>query len=100
MPHSPSPLAAIQPTGPAYRPRSIPSICAIRSSALLVGVPPTAADGCSAAASASELVSSSMTPATSVARCMTLGRCSTNGDSGTFIEVQCGLSASATDRTA
>ena len=41
-----------------------------------------------------------MTPATSVARCMTLGRCSTNGASGTFIEVQCGASASATERTA
>ena len=39
-------------------------------------------------------------PATSVARCMTLGRCRTNGASGTFIEEQCGSSASATERTA
>ena len=31
---------------------------------------------------------------------MTLGRCSTNGASGTFIDEQCGSSASATDRTA
>src|SRR4051794_29885278 len=65
-----------------------------------VGVPPTAADGCSASASSREDVSSSMTPVTSVARCMTFGRCSTNGDSGTFIDVQCGASASATERTA
>ena len=31
---------------------------------------------------------------------MTLGRCSTNGASGTFIDEQCGASASATERTA
>ena len=39
-------------------------------------------------------------PATSVARCMTFDRCSTNGASGTFIDEQCGASASATERTA
>ena len=45
-------------------------------------------------------VASATTPVTSVARCMTLGRCSTNGVSGTFIDEQCGASASATERTA
>ena len=67
-----------------------------------VGVPPTAAEGCSASASSSEetVAASWTTPATSVARCMTLGRCSTNGASGTFIDEQCGSSASATERTA
>ena len=67
-----------------------------------VGVPPTAAEGCSASASCSEetVAASCTTPATSVARCMTLGRCSTNGASGTFIDEQCGSRASATERTA
>ena len=46
------------------------------------------------------MTSSVRTPATSVARCMTLDRCSTNGASGTFIDEQCGASASATERTA
>ena len=70
--------------------------------ATVVGVPPTAALGCSDAASSSELTvaASCTTPVTSVARCMTLGRCSTNGASGTFIDEQCGSSASATERTA
>ena len=67
-----------------------------------MGVPPTAAEGCRAAASWSEetVSASCTTPATSVARCITLGRCSTKGDSGTIIEEQCGSSASATERTA
>jgi hypothetical protein len=82
----------------------MPSISLITDRAVSLGVPPTAAGGCSASASSSDVAASSgaswMTPATSVARCITLGRCSTNGDSGTFIELQCGASASATDRTA
>ena len=65
-----------------------------------VGVPHTAADGCSDAARVSDDASSASTPATSVARCMTFDRCSTNGASGTFIDEQCGASASATERTA
>src|SRR3546814_2425244 len=61
-----------------------------RSVATVVGVPPTAAEGCSASASLSEdtVAASWTTPATSVARCMTFGRCSTNGASGTFIDEQ------------
>src|SRR3712207_8432117 len=49
------------------------------------GVPPTAADGCSASASCSdETVSASWTtPATSVARCITLGRCRTRSEEHT-----------------
>lgn len=70
------------------------------STARAVGVPPTAADGCSEAASVSAEASSALTAATSVARCMTLGRCSTKGASGTFIDEQCGARASATERTA
>ena len=102
MPHSPSPVVSIQPTGPAYRPRSMPSISEISRTASAVGVPPTAADGCSDAARWSDdtVPASWTTPATSVARCMTLGRWSTNGASGTFIDEQCGSSASATERTA
>ena len=72
------------------------------ATAVSVGVPPTAADGCRASASWSEetVSASCTTPATSVARCMTLGRCRTNGASGTFIDEQCGSRASATERTA
>ena len=72
----------------------------MRASAAGVGVPHTAALGCSDAASASDDVASVSTPATSVARCMTLERWRTNGASGTFIDEQCGASASATERTA
>ena len=43
---------------------------------------------------------SAIAPVTSVARCITLAKCKTNGESGTFIEVQNGSIASATDRTA
>ena len=80
----------------------MPSISAISAVATGVGVPPTAAEGCSASASWSDdtVAASWTTPATSVARCMTLGRCRTNGASGTFIEEQCGSRASATERTA
>ena len=102
MAHSPSPAASIQPTGPAHRSRGICSISSMSESEVAVGVPPTAADGWSAAASWSDdtVAASWTTPATSVARCITLGRCSTNGDSGTFIDEQCGARASATERTA
>ena len=62
----------------------------ISSTARAVGVPPTAAEGCSDAASVRAEASSALTAATSVARCMTLGRCSTKGASGTFIDEQCG----------
>ena len=80
----------------------MPSISVISASARGVGVPPTAAEGCRDSASLSDetVAESCTTPATSVARCMTLGRCSTNGASGTFIDEQCGSSASATERTA
>ncbi|CPU66210.1 Uncharacterised protein [Mycobacteroides abscessus] len=113
MPHSPSPSAPSHPTGPAYRPRSMPSISRMRSRATTVGVPHTAADGCSAAASArlvgpapappdapGVLAPRARTAVTSDARCMTFGRCSTNGESGTFMDEQKGASACATDRTA
>lgn len=70
------------------------------SRARSVGVPQTAAVGCSAAASASELAPSAATPVTSVARCMTLRRWRTNGVSGTFMLEQYGSSARATDWTA
>ena len=88
----------------------MPSISSIISTATLVGVPPTAAEGCSAAASSSTVAPtvpswapvwcSCATPVTSVARCITLGRCSTNGTSGTLVEEQYGASDSATERTA
>ncbi len=78
----------------------MPSISPMTDAASRVGVPHTAADGWSAAASPRDGVSSASTPVTSVARCMTFARCSTNGVSGTFIDVQCGASASATERTA
>ena len=52
IPHSPSPAASIQPTGPAYRPRSFLDLGYQRSGGP-VGVPQTAAVGCNAAASAS-----------------------------------------------
>ncbi len=117
MPHSPSPSAPSHPTGPAYRPRSMPSISRITSRATLVGVPHTAADGCRAAASARLVGPAAVrvgvppgvvgataprarTAVTSDARCMTFGRCSTNGASGTFIDEQNGARACATDRTA
>ena len=70
------------------------------ASASAVGVPHTAADGCSDSARVSEDAPSTRTPATSVARCMTFERWRTKGASGTFIDEQCGASASATERTA
>ena len=42
MPHSPFPRASTQPTGPAYRPRSITSRSRISSMAVSAGVPHTA----------------------------------------------------------
>ena len=78
----------------------MPSRSAITWSAMAVGVPHTAALGCSASARANDDAPSASTPVTSVARCMTLGRCSTKGVSGTFIDEQCGRRASATERTA
>ena len=78
----------------------MPSSARMTSSAADVGVPHTAAVGCSASTRPSTVAPSATTPVTSVARCMTLGRCRTNGVSGTFIDVQCGARASATERTA
>ncbi len=72
--HSPSPLASIQPTGPAYRSRSKCSNSAIRSRASSVGVPHTAAVGCKAAARASEATPLSATAVISVARCRHVGQ--------------------------
>ncbi|ALX46177.1 hypothetical protein AQ610_27745 [Burkholderia humptydooensis] len=46
---SPLPCASIQPTGPAYQPRSKPSCARMRSSAAARGWPATAGVGCSAA---------------------------------------------------
>ncbi len=51
IPNSPLPCASTQPTGPAYRPRSICSSSRISSSAVSAGVPHTAAGGCSVPAS-------------------------------------------------
>jgi len=62
MPHSPLPFASTQPTGAAYRPRSMPSSSRISSMAVPDGVPPTAAVGCSAAASARDEACSPSTP--------------------------------------
>src|ERR1044072_3391969 len=45
--NSPSSVASIQPTGPAYQPRSICSSSAIASAARDQGSPPTAGVGCS-----------------------------------------------------
>ena len=75
----------------------------MRSRAVSVGVPHTAADGCNAATSlkiSTFDAASFMTPVTSVARCITFGRCNTNGASGTLVEEANGSSASATERTA
>ena len=69
MPHSPLPRASTQPTGPEYRPRSMPSSSRISSIAASVGVPQIAAVGCSEAASASAEASLASTPDTDVARC-------------------------------
>ena len=55
IPHSPSPWASIQPTGPAYRSRSRCSSSAIVARAFSVGVPQTAALGCRAAARPSDV---------------------------------------------
>src|SRR5690625_5729659 len=80
----------------------MPSISAMAASATGVGVPHTAAEGCSAAASSKLEVpgaSARKTPVTSLAKCMTLGRCNTNGASGTFIESHTGSKTSATERT-
>ena len=105
MPHSPSPSAPNQPTGPAYRARSMPSMLRISSRAATVGVPQTAAVGCSAAASASDDGSRAV------------GRREDAGDvrgevqhvgqvqherarPGTFVDEQNGSSACATDCTA
>ena len=49
--NSPSSAASIQPTGPAYQPRSIPSSSSISGAAAGQGSPPTAGVGCSSPAS-------------------------------------------------
>ena len=48
--NSPSSAASIQPTGPAYQPRSSPSSSSIAASARPSGSPPTAGVGCSSPA--------------------------------------------------
>ena len=69
IPNSPSPRASNQPTGPAYLSLDIPSSSLMTVSARSVGVPQTAAVGCSEAANDSSEASSASRPVTSVARC-------------------------------
>ena len=101
-PSSPLPSASIQPTGPAYRPRSMPSSSAISASAALRGVPPTAAVGCTVAARRSRVAGSSRSslPCTSLDRCDTLCSAITPGVSGTSSSAHSGRSAAASDSTA
>jgi hypothetical protein len=49
--NSPSPLGSVQPTAPAYQPRSKPSSAGINRTACSRGSPPTAGVGCSSPAS-------------------------------------------------
>ncbi|OLT13410.1 hypothetical protein BJF78_03625 [Pseudonocardia sp. CNS-139] len=74
----------------------------ISASAAARGVPPTAAVGCTAAASASSGAGAagSSVPRTSLARCETFGSASTDGLSGTSRSRQNGRRVSASESTA
>lgn len=72
----------------------------MRLSAVVRGVPQTAAEGWSCSASSRTLMFVLVWPVTSVARCMTLGRSKTKGVSGTDRVWQWGWSTSVTEVTA
>ena len=67
--NSPSPSRSNHPTGPAYLPRSWPSSSRINSTAVLVGVPATAAVGCRAASRSATVVPGWTSPWKTVDRC-------------------------------
>ena len=112
MPHSPLPFASTQPTGAAYRPRSMNSSSRISSIAVPDGVPHTAAVGCRAAASCRADACSLSTPpdpaariaasrpVTCVARCCTLASRSSDGSASMSSRSQNGASALRTSATA
>src|SRR5690606_7470961 len=66
------PPGPIQPTGPAYQPRSIPSTARMSSRAAPVGCPPTAGVGCSRSTRSRMERGAASLPRTGVKRCCTL----------------------------
>src|ERR1700674_3499604 len=95
--NSPSPRPSIQPTAPAYQPRSIPSSSSMRLSAASRGQPPTAGGGGSAAAGSSGSAGGSCSSAvTEVARCWMFVNRTTSGG-GAFTDRANGRSASTTN---
>ena len=67
--NSPSSLASVQPTAPAYQPRSRPSSAGISGAAAACGSPPTAGVGCSRPASSIALRGCASWARIGVARC-------------------------------
>ena len=96
--NSPSSLASVHPTGPAYQPRSSPSKAGIRGVAAACGSPPTAGVGCSRPASSIALRGCVSCARIGVARCWMLATLTIAGSSGAVTQTACGRSARAIRR--
>src|SRR5439155_660579 len=77
--NSPSSLMSVQPTGPAYQPRSRPSSAGISGSAAASGSPPTAGVGCSTPASSIAPIGLASCARIGVAKCWMLATLTTTG---------------------
>src|SRR5713226_6548311 len=77
--NSPSPSRLTQPIGPAYQPRSRPSVARINSSAGWRGKPPIAGVGCSRSTRSSTPWPGVTWPRRGVSRCCRLGSFCTRG---------------------
>jgi hypothetical protein len=97
---TPSPAPLIQPTPPVYQPRSIDSSCAMRSTARLVGTPPTAGVGWTASITSSSPTPGSSRPEISVERCCTvvifLSEGTSETDNSLVSDARCSIMLSTT----
>ena len=96
--NSPSSVASIQPTGPAYQPRSMSSSSEITRSATSAGSPPTAGVGCSSAASSTAESGSASCACTGVARCWMLATLISSGSESASTQTDRGASLRAMRR--
>ena len=89
---SPSSSRSVQPTAPAYQPRSMPSSAGISRAASSRGSPPTAGVGCSRPASSSTGSGSASWARIGVPRCCTLCTFTSTGRSATVTHTLTGSS--------
>src|ERR1044072_4915217 len=91
--NSPSSVASIQPTGPAYQPRSMRSRVVIVSAARDQGSPPAAGVGCRNPPSSNGQRGSASWARTGVARCWMLATLTISGSGACSTQTACGRRA-------